>query len=103
MFVINHYQVKNNEGKFCSVQCKNDSAKRRYNKDGYIRILVDGKQLLEHRVIMEKILGRKLKKSEIVHHINGVKNDNRKSNLELIGWGAHTKLHNDLRNYKIIN
>lgn len=49
------------------------------NRDGYR--IVFGK--LEHRVVMEEFLGRKLEKDENVHHINGVKTDNRLQNLEL--------------------
>lgn len=42
---------------------------------------------------MEKYLGRKLRKNEIVHHINKNKRDNRIENLQLMTLAEHTSLH----------
>lgn len=46
-----------------------------------------------HSVIMEIHIGRKLKKDEIVHHVNGVKTDNRIENLEIMTRSEHAKHH----------
>lgn len=50
---------------------------------GYVVIRVNGKYKFEHTLVMERLLGRLLLKSEQVHHLNGVRCDNRPDNLEL--------------------
>jgi hypothetical protein len=54
------------------------------DRHGYIRISrEDGTQTFQHRLIMELKIGRRLFDHENVHHLNGIRNDNRFENLEL--------------------
>lgn len=54
----------------------------------------------EHRLVMEKSLGRLLEPYEHIHHINGVRSDNRIENLFLTTNSTHIREH---RNKEVEN
>jgi hypothetical protein len=120
--VYNQDLKKCSSGKFCSRECFYKSPERSPNKGrfgekslgwkggrlyerGYKLVICDqehpfgvpkgaGKKYIrEHRLILEKHLGRYLNPDEVVHHIDGDISNNTLSNLCLMSNSAHSKLH----------
>ena len=110
--------------KTCSRQCmsKHRSRRQRGSKshrwkggvielEGYIAVMKPDHPrawstgyVLKHILVAEEMLGRHLvwkgldhPDTEVVHHINGDRKDNRPSNLEVLSPGEHSALHHRLR------
>jgi hypothetical protein len=59
-------------------------AMKNSNWEGYV---------YEHIVVAEECVGRNLKDEEVVHHLNGKRDDNRHQNLLVLERSQHAKLH----------
>lgn len=81
--------------KYCSLKCYWSALSKMHpkNDSNYNYIKVGESKRLLHRVVMEKHIGRKLEKQEIVHHIDGNRANNNIKNLEILTQAEHIKKH----------
>lgn len=92
-FSVHSSKFIRNKRFFCRRGCYNIAMRTGSLKNGYKVISVDGKQVLEHRVIVEKSIGRSLLSTEHVHHIDHNRLNNKISNLEIVTLPQHTSIH----------
>jgi len=114
---LKEYTKSRHNQKYCSIECSSESqrryltvpqclekANRKIDKNlGYVRIYAPMHKeantwgyVYEHRLIAEQVLNRSLKKNEVVHHINGIRWDNRRGNLAVMSSSDHSKLGSSL-------
>ena len=111
-FRMSPSQVKHRSGgRFCSNTCEGDfriarPLDRKHNgrcarldPNGYVYVYepdhpkaINGGWVYEHRLVVERRIGRYLETAEHVHHVNGVKDDNRDENLLVMGQNDHARL-----------
>ena len=64
---------------------------QRATKDGYV---------MEHILVAEEKIGRRLEADEVVHHINRIRDDNRPENLAVMTASEHMSFHMRERHQK---
>lgn len=87
--------------------CANWRGGRYVNKYGYVMIYKPENPMAnsrgyvrEHRYVMSEHMGRYLTDEEEVHHIDGNKQNNDITNLQILSKSEHAKLHHELRRSK---
>ena len=75
------------------IRGKSSRKLRSVDKRGRVFIWVGDKKVVEHRHIVEQLLGRPLEKYELVHHLNEDPTDNRPKNLLVMNRREHRIVH----------
>ena len=102
------WKTKTGAGRFCSNTCKYAASNGKgmtgtgsgyKGRDGYLRIYYPSHPdahksgtILVHRLVAEQKYGRRILPNEHIHHINGIKDDNRPENLEVVTANVHAGL-----------
>lgn len=80
------------------------------NSKGYVELYMPGhrlatkrKYVLEHRLVWEESNNKRLPKGWEVHHLNGMRDDNRPENLAAMTKAAHSRLHNNVEYERMKN
>jgi hypothetical protein len=95
---------KAGRSKFCSLECCYEGKRLKgpgwkfTRKDGYVAVYYPSHPdatksgfILEHRLVAEQKEGRRILKTEHVHHVNHVRDDNRPENLEIVSPSEHAR------------
>lgn len=91
-------RIRRGRTKFCSHSCysAHDAVGHYVDARGYRVLIERGQRVLEHRRVVENLLGRKLRPDEHVHHVDGDKLNNSPQNLRVLSGSQHSSEHHPL-------
>lgn len=85
-----HQMRKQRYGRLHLIRRPNGSGN--ISANGYVDLHIDGRRVYEHVLVAERALGKTLPRGAKVHHVNGIRSDNRPENLVICPNEAYHKL-----------